>query len=49
MHVNYKNKYMTGLEMLKDLERKLNHIKDTVPQATDEERTQILLRYLNRI
>jgi len=40
---------MTGLEMLKDIEKKINHIKEVVPEATQEERQQILLRYFNRI
>jgi hypothetical protein len=40
---------MNGLQKLKDLERKLNHIKEVVPEATQEERKVILLRYLNRI
>tara|TARA_R100000664_G_C2747700_1_gene135191 strand:+ start:1290 stop:1412 length:123 start_codon:yes stop_codon:yes gene_type:complete len=40
---------MTGLEMLKDLEIKLNHIKEVIPEATSEERQEILLRYYSRI
>ena len=40
---------MTGLEKLKDLEAKINHIKEVVPEATAEERQKILLRYFSRI
>ena len=40
---------MKGLEMLKDIERKITHIKEIVPKATQEERQELLLRYFNRI
>tara|TARA_R100000231_G_scaffold44947_1_gene38864 strand:+ start:413 stop:547 length:135 start_codon:yes stop_codon:yes gene_type:complete len=38
-----------GLEKLKDIERKINHIKKIVPEATREEKQEILLRYFSRI
>ena len=40
---------LSGLEKLKDIERKINHIKEIVPEAKIEERQKILLRYFNRI
>ena len=39
----------SGLKKLKDIERKINHIKEIVPEAKIEERNKILLRYFNRI
>tara|TARA_R100001594_G_scaffold41907_1_gene73836 strand:+ start:156 stop:278 length:123 start_codon:yes stop_codon:yes gene_type:complete len=40
---------MTGIEKLKDIERKINHINKIVPEAKQEERQEILLRYFSRI
>ena len=42
-------KKMNGLQMLKDIERKLLHIQEVVPEATEEEIKFILLRYFGRI
>ena len=40
---------MKGLEMLKDIQRKINHIKEVIPKSTSKEKQEILLRYFNRI
>ena len=40
---------MNGIQKLKDIERKLLHIQEVVPEATEEEIKVILLRYWSRI
>ena len=40
---------MNAIDKIKDIERKINHIKEVVPKATLKERQEILLRYFSRI